>query len=67
MEKLVCDRCKVEYPDEESISIAKNYQEQWETRCRQDGVEPRGISPCPAFSCPGELILSEVENGQTKA
>lgn len=60
MEKLVCDRCGVEYTDEESIIMAKRYQEEWEKSCRRDGGEPRGISPCPIISCTGELILKEV-------
>lgn len=59
MEKLVCDRCGAEYTDEESIGIAKRYQEQWEASCRRGGDEPRGISPCPNVRCHGELVLKE--------
>lgn len=59
MEKLVCDRCNAEYTDEESINIAKRYQAQWEASCGRDGVEPRGISPCPIITCQGELVLKE--------
>jgi len=56
MESLVCDRCGAEYTDEESIEMAKSYRESWETMCRRGGDEPRGISPCPNVSCPGELV-----------
>lgn len=60
MEKLVCDRCGTEYTDGGSITMAKHYQEEWETVCRRDGVKPRGIYPCPnIIGCPGELILKE--------
>ena len=60
MKKLVCDRCGVEYIDEESITASETYQESWGALCRRDGVEPRGISPCPNITCDGELILQEV-------
>ena len=60
MEKLVCDRCNLEYTDKESIEMAKRYQEKWAELCRRDGVEPRGLSACPNISCPGELQLKEV-------
>lgn len=59
MEKLVCDRCDLKYTDEESITMAKRYQGEWEASCRRDGDEPRGISPCPIINCAGELILKE--------
>lgn len=59
MEKLVCDRCGAEYTDKESIKMAKQYQEQWSALCKKDGVEPRGISPCPNIQCTGELQLKE--------
>lgn len=59
MEKLVCDRCGLEYTDEESLTMAKRYQGAWEALCRRDGDEPRGISPCPNITCTGELILKE--------
>ncbi len=59
MGKLVCDICKVEYKDEESIEMAKSFQEHWEASCSRDGREPRGIAPCPIFSCSGELALKE--------
>jgi len=59
MEKLVCDRCGIEYTDEESIILAKSVKEEWVEKCHKDGVEPRGIAPCPIISCKGELILQE--------
>jgi PRTRC genetic system protein C len=60
-EKLVCDRCGQTYTDEESIESAKRLAEKWAEMCRADGVEPRGISPCPVFPCEGELILKVEE------
>ena len=59
-EKLVCDRCDIEYTDKDSIEMAKHYQELWAKLCRQNGVEPRGLSSCPNIGCPGELQLKEV-------
>ncbi len=59
MEKLVCDRCGAEYTDKESVEGAKRYQEKWAKMCREDGIEPRGLSPCPNLSCIGELQLKE--------
>lgn len=71
MEKLECDKCGTVYDDEESINLAKANKDEWEARCRLDGmkprgiiprldgVKPRGIIPCPDMSCPGELILKE--------
>lgn len=57
MEKLVCDRCPAIYTDEASIEMAKKGADEWAAMCRSDGVEPRGICPCPFISCPGELVL----------
>lgn len=59
MAKLVCDKCGVEYTDEDSITMARRYQAQWESSCKRDGDEPRGVCPCPNISCLGELILKE--------
>jgi len=56
-EKLVCDRCGTTYTDDESIQSAKREFHQWAALCQKDGDEPRGLSPCPVFPCPGELIL----------
>ena len=60
MEKLACDRCGIEYSDEESIEMAKQHEGAWESMCRQDGVEPRGVIACPNISCTGELQLKEI-------
>lgn len=60
MEELVCDRCGIRYTDKESISSAKRHKEEWEARVRADGDNPRGICPCPIFTCQGELILKEL-------
>ena len=59
MERLACDRCDLEYTDEESINMAKSFSEFWEEQCRSDKVEPRGITPCPNIGCHGELILKD--------
>ncbi len=59
-QKLECDRCKKDYSDEDSISMAKDFQKNWEALCRNDGVEPRGIIACPNIPCSGELILQEM-------
>jgi len=59
MEKLKCDRCGTEYSDKESIASAKAHEEEWKKLCRKDGVEPRGLAPCPNITCRGELQLIE--------
>ncbi len=59
VERLVCDRCDVVYDDHADIQHAKAHVEQWSEMCRQDGVEPRGIIPCPNIRCPGELMLKD--------
>lgn len=56
-EALVCDRCGRTYADERSVSMAKEESENWAAMCRADGVEPRGITPCPDMGCRGELLL----------
>jgi len=60
MEKLVCDRCNLEYTDKESIEMAKQHENAWATMCRDTGIEPRGIIACPDIQCTGELLLKEV-------
>lgn len=59
-EQLKCDRCGRVYNDGGSLETAKRMKAAWEATCRGDGVEPRGIVPCPSLPCPGELILEEV-------
>ncbi len=60
-EKLVCDKCGQAYIDLPSIDQAKKYADFWAMQCRRDGVEPRGIGPCPVFTCRGELIYTKEE------
>lgn len=60
-ETLVCDRCGRTYADEESILEAKVAAGNWRKMCLADGVEPRGICPCPDVSCWGELLLREAQ------
>lgn len=61
MEKLVCDRCGVVYAEKADIEDANAHAQQWAELCRQDGVEPRGIGPCPNLRCPGELVLKTTD------
>lgn len=61
MEQLKCDRCDVIYTDKESIEFAKKGEDRWKASCREDGMEPRGIAPCPTISCPGQLTLEVLE------
>jgi len=56
-ERLVCDRCGITYCDKESIDSAKKMAQSWKESCRKDGVEARGIAPCPIIECKGELQL----------
>jgi len=56
-EKLVCNKCGVEFTDSESISIAKKLGENWKEMCKKDGIDPKGIAPCPNLMCKGELII----------
>lgn len=60
MEKLVCDRCGIEYTDEGSINAAKLMKDDWVELCHKESIEPRGIAPCPILHCKGELILQEI-------
>jgi len=59
--KLQCDTCHYTWTDEGSIKMAQDYSESWRELCRKDGIEPRGLSPCPFINCPGELVLVEEE------
>lgn len=60
MEKLVCDRCGITYTDEESIKFAKLWEKRHIAICAEDGVEARGVAPCPILSCRGELCLEVI-------
>ena len=51
-----CDRCGTEYHDEGSIAVAMCAEDDWAKMCRADGVEPRGLHPCPNFTCDGEMV-----------
>jgi len=44
--KVVCNRCKAEYTDVESIEMARKWIAE-------------GYAPCPNISCPGLLTLVE--------
>jgi len=59
MEKLVCDRCGIEYSDQASIQCAKKAAAQWRAILKRDGEVARGIAPCPIMGCRGELVLKE--------
>ena len=66
-DKLVCDRCGATYTDKESIESALKLKDHWAELCKRqaivdgevvcDGIEPRGIAPCPNLRCEGELIM----------
>lgn len=47
MEKVVCNECKAEYTDNESVELAKKWIAE-------------GYAPCPNLSCTGQLELKEV-------
>lgn len=67
MSKLVCDRCGATYTDRESIEEVLKLKASWAELCKRpvvvagewvcDGIEPRGLAPCPIMRCEGELIL----------
>lgn len=56
---LRCDGCGTVYVDEESLAMAEAFKGDWEKICKRDGVEPRGLMPCPIIGCEGQLILEE--------
>ena len=53
--RLVCDRCGIIYCDKESIDMAKKKAAMWRAILSRDGIEARGIAPCPIIGCKGEL------------
>jgi len=57
---LVCDRCGHTYKDAKDIEFAEKQGEAWAQSQRSDGVEPRGVCPCPFSSCKGELVVKEI-------
>ena len=58
MQKLVCDRCGLEFLDKDDIDLAIEGKEAWEAACRARGVEPRGVLPCKNYiRCGGEIEL----------
>lgn len=50
MEKVVCNRCRVEYTDEEDVTLVKKWK-----------AEGDGYAPCPNLSCPGQMEVVEVK------
>lgn len=44
--KAVCNQCKAEYTDLESIELARRWVAD-------------GYAPCPNISCPGQLMIIE--------
>lgn len=56
---LVCDRCGIIYCDKESIDMAKKKAAMWRAILSRDGIEARGIAPCPIIGCKGELQLKD--------
>lgn len=57
MKKLKCNVCGVEYSDAKDFEYANKMSKAWGESCRAEGVEPKGIAPCPNITCPGELIF----------
>lgn len=63
MKIFVCDQCGYTYKDVASIREALSHADAWAALCRRDGVEPRGIGPCPhcALSpCHGKMVAVSV-------
>ncbi len=58
-ESLTCDRCGLVYTDQSSIQLAKKEAEEWKRLCEVEGVELRGLFPCPSLFCAGELMYDE--------
>jgi hypothetical protein len=57
MKKLKCNVCGVEYSTPEDLELAEKMRTAWEQSCKADGVDPKGIAPCPNLTCPGELVV----------
>jgi len=55
MERLKCDRCGQIVDDKATIELAKKRKKAWRRACKANGVEPRGLCPCPHIGCSGEL------------
>lgn len=56
LSKLQCNKCGITYSDEASIKSAQRHKDKWIAACKKDGVEAKGIAPCPVLTCPGELV-----------
>jgi hypothetical protein len=60
LKKLKCNECGVEYSDPKDFEYAEKMRSGWAVSCRAEGVEPKGICPCPNLTCKkGELVLME--------
>ena len=53
---LKCDTCGMEYSDPKDFAYAEKMRHAWAVSQRAEGREPRGICPCPSFTCQGELV-----------
>jgi hypothetical protein len=60
MKKLKCNVCGVEYSDPKDFEYADKMSKGWAESCKADGVDPKGICPCPNLICPGELVVKEI-------
>jgi hypothetical protein len=57
MKKLKCNVCRIEYSDPKDFEYANKMSKSWGESCRAEGIEPKGICPCPNLTCKGELIV----------
>lgn len=62
MKRLKCDTCGVVYSKPEDLELAQKMSKPWAESCRADGTEPKGVAPCPNITCPGELVLEEIQS-----
>jgi len=56
---LKCTDCGLIYDDEESIEFALKEKDNFERVCKEEGIKPKGICPCPVIPCKGDLALYE--------
>jgi hypothetical protein len=53
-----CDKCGLIFDDLTTFRESRQALEVWMRLCIENGIEQRGISPCPNFQqCQGELQL----------
>jgi hypothetical protein len=60
VKKLKCNVCGVAYWSPKDFEYAEKMSKEWAESCKADGVDPKGICPCPNLTCPGELVVKEI-------